>query len=336
MRRPVRRAVAVAMGTALLLVAGCSSDKGGDTLQTIEPAGPAQSPPVTATPAGVVQPIGRAIEAITFDPVTTTTALLTDGSTRVLLLNGSDPAAPPREIALDGAAAQAVRGADGTLLLPMNQQVTRLDLRTGDAARVAIDGDARSAADLGDGRLAVGLADGETRILGPDGAVSQSIPGLASVDALAVTGNALTALDRHQTSLTQLNLQDGSLGLALRAGEGATELATDHFGRILVTDTTGNELLVYTTDPLMLRQRFPTAPAPFGVTYDDRSDLVWVTLTGSNEVVGYDLSTGIPVEKSRYRTVHQPNSVAVDGTTGELLVGSAAGDGLQRIRTGGD
>jgi DNA-binding beta-propeller fold protein YncE len=151
------------------------------------------------------------------------------------------------------------------------------------------------------------------------------------VDALALTKGDLSALDRRQTSLTDIELDDSSLGMALRAGEGATQLTTDEYGRILVTDTTGDELLVFTTDPLMMRQRYPIADAPYGVAYDDRTDLVWVTVTGTNKVIGYDISTGIPVEKVRYDTVRQPNSVTVDTAGGALLVGSATGDGLQRI-----
>jgi hypothetical protein len=105
----------------------------------------------------------------------------------------------------------------------------------------------------------------------------------------------------------------------------------DHFGRRLVTDTDGAELLVYTADPLVLHQRFPVGSSPYALAYDQRSETVWVTLTGSNEVVGYELSTGIPVEVGRYPTVRQPNSATVDARTGDLFVGSATGDGLQRI-----
>jgi phosphohistidine swiveling domain-containing protein len=60
-----------------------------------------------------------------------------------------------------------------------------------------------------------------------------------------------------------------------------------------------------------------------------------VTLPASNEVVGYTLDTGIPVEAERLATVRQPNSVAVDADTGDLYVGSATGDGLQRIPAAG-
>ncbi len=52
---------------------------------------------------------------------------------------------------------------------------------------------------------------------------------------------------------------------ALRAGEGATTMAADPAGRVLVADTRGDELLVFGTDPLILRQRYPVPDAPYGL-----------------------------------------------------------------------
>lgn len=328
MRVPAPRLTATAIGAAMLLLAGCSSEKDGDDLQTIEPATAAVSP-ATTTPAGTVQNLGRPIDALVFDPATRTTAILTDGGTRLLLQ--ADGAAEPREIALDGKAAQLGLAPEGRVLLPMDGRVQTVDTASGGTSSITVDGDARSALVLPDGALAVGLASGRVQVMDASGAVSETISGLASVDALALTKDALSALDRRQTSLTEIDVDDDSLGMALRAGEGATQLVTDEHGRILVTDTGGDELLVFTTGPLLMRQRFPVPDAPYGVAYDDRTDLVWVTVTGTNTVIGYDLSTGIPVEKARFDTVRQPNSVTVDTASGTLLVGSATGDGLQRI-----
>ncbi len=328
MRVPAPRITAIAIGAALLLLAGCSSEKNADDLQTIEPATAAVSP-AGATPAGTVQNLGRSIDALAFDPSSKTTAILADGGTHLLLQ--AEGRAEPRDVVLDGRAAQLTVAPDGRVLLPMDGRVQIVDTASGQKSSVTVDGDARSALFLPDGKLAVGLASGRIQIVDANGSVSETISGLASVDALALTKGDLSALDRRQTSLTDIELDDSSLGMALRAGEGATQLTTDEYGRILVADTTGDELLVFTTDPLMMRQRYPIADAPYGVAYDDRTDLVWVTVTGTNKVIGYDISTGIPVEKVRYDTVRQPNSVAVDTAGGALLVGSATGDGLQRI-----
>ncbi len=82
-----------------------------------------------------------------------------------------------------------------------------------------------------------------------------------------------------------------------------------------------------------MHQRYPpVGESPYAVAYDEAADRVWVTLTATNEVVGFDLSSGIPpVETGRFKTVRQPNSLAVDSSNGNLIVGSATGDGLQVI-----
>ena len=48
-------------------------------------------------------------------------------------------------------------------------------------------------------------------------------------------------------------------------------------------------------------------------------------------MIGYDLATGIPVEKVRHRTVQQPNSLAYDDDSDTLYVVSGSGAGVQVI-----
>ncbi|MCQ4120111.1 YncE family protein [Rhodococcus tibetensis] len=333
MGRPGARVVAWCVGMAFLLVAGCSSNNDEERAPTMVPAGAAQSPAQSTTPAGVVHPLGQPIESVTIDSETRTAVVLLADRREILLFAGLDLAGAPRSIRVDEPVTQVSLAPGGTALLAMNDQVGRLDLRSAELSSVPAEGDVRSVAQLPDGRLAIGLGNGEIHITGAEGIASQVIDGLTSVDALAVVGESLTALDRGQTSVTEVDVPNASLGAALRAGEGATQLTTDHFGRILVTDTAGDELLAYTTDTLMLRQRFPAGDAPYGVAYDDDANRAWVTSTGTNEVVGYDLSSGVGVETARYPTVRQPNSIAVDTVSGDLLIGSGTGDGLQQIPT---
>ncbi|WP_169812462.1 YncE family protein, partial [Nocardia nova] len=219
----------------------------------------------------------------------------------------------------------------GEVLVAAGREVLRVDIATAAIRPVPVDGDVRAIARRGDGRLVAGLDGGRVQILDADGHPNKTISGLGTVDAVAATANAVATLDLDQTTLTELDLDRDRAGLALRAGLGATHVISDHYGRLLATDTSGGALLVYTTDPLLLRQRFPVGPSPYALAYDERSDTVWLTLSGSNEVVGFDLSTGIPEEVGRFATVRQPNSLTIDSRTGDMFVGSATGDGLQRI-----
>jgi DNA-binding beta-propeller fold protein YncE len=101
---------------------------------------------------------------------------------------------------------------------------------------------------------------------------------------------------------------------------------------VLVTDTRGGELLAFSAGPLLMRQRYPVPGVPYALAYDSRRDLVWVTLTERNEVVGYYVAGGEPVERYRFPTVRQPNAVAVDPESGRVFVASADGGGVQVVQ----
>lgn len=330
---PWRVLVATASAVACVLAAGCSDNSSPDDPDAVslEPLSGIESPETSTPPSGSVVPSPSGLHSTTFDATTRFVVALEDDSRTLVVWNVDDIEAAPRLVALPDAAANVVSAGDGTVLLPMNGQLARVDPRTSEVETTAIDGNLLSAATLSDGTVAAGDDGGRIHILDPETNDSQTIDGLSSVDALASTADGLAALDRHQTSLTKIDTGDRSLGSALRAGSGAARTATDHYGRILVTDAAGGELLVYSSGDLLLRQRFPVGAQPWAVTYDDKSDVVWVSTPGNNEVVGYTLDTGIPVESGRFSTVRQPDSIAVDSDTGDLYVGSASGDGLQRI-----
>ncbi|MFE3187836.1 YncE family protein [Nocardia sp. NPDC059240] len=316
---------ALAGAAVVTLLAGCSSQESNTDNATREPAVAAVSPAASVSPAGEVSahtPIGMLLNA----PGTGVLAAVTDSGTTLQLIDKG----VTRPITLPGKAAALAAGKPGEILVAVPGAIVRVDVAAATMTTVKIDGDVRSAALRADGSLVAGLANGKVLLADADGTVRHTISGLSSADAIDTTDDAVVVLDRRQTALVQL---DGTrkLGLSLRTGDGATNMIGDHFGRRMVTDTAGGELLVYTADPLVLHQRFPVGSSPYALAYDQRSETVWVTLTGSNEVVGYDLSTGIPVEVGRYPTVRQPNSVTVDDRTGDLFVGSATGDGLQRI-----
>jgi DNA-binding beta-propeller fold protein YncE len=209
----------------------------------------------------------------------------------------------------------------------------RIDLRTGTAGRVDVEGqsgtDFTAIARRADGKLVLGSADGAVYTLSSDSTVGASLKIFARVDALVTQGNTAIVLDRGQTSVTTVSESGDDADHALRAGEGATTMAADSAGRVLVADTRGDGLLVFGTNPLILRQRYPVHDAPYGLA--GSSKLAWVSQTAINSVVGYDLASGIPVERVRYRTVQQPNTLAFDDASGTLYVVSGSGAGVQVI-----
>lgn len=292
------------------------------------------SPEVGAEPAGTVKPLDGVAQAAVFDSATSTLVVV-NAEPSVSIVAGS---APTRVVALPAVATAVVADGEGTAYLSTRGGYFRVGLRDGAVEDVKVDGhadtDFTAIALRDDGNLVLGSADGSVYTLDSPTAVRASVHVFARVDVLVTQGDTAVVLDRGQTSVTTIDSDGTTTAQALRAGEGATTMAADPQGRVLVVDTRGDELMVFGTDPLIMRQRYPVRNSPYGVTGSE--DLVWVSQTADNVVVGYDLATGIPVEKVRYPTVQQPNSLAFDDTTGTLYVVSGAGDGVQVIANAAD
>ena len=151
---------------------------------------------------------------------------------------------------------------DAGRLLPGRHRRRHRDLVGVDGRRTT---DFTAIARRADGKLVLGSADGAVFTLSSDTAVGARLKIFARVDALVTQGNTAVVLDRGQTSVTTVDADGTEAEHALRAGEGATTMAADAAGRVLVADTRGGELLVFGVDPLILRQRYPVRDAPYGL-----------------------------------------------------------------------
>ncbi|MFJ5991478.1 YncE family protein [Lentzea sp. NPDC092896] len=141
-------------------------------------------------------------------------------------------------------------------------------------------------------------------------------------------------LDRLRSAVFEMTEDDKGAetrGAGLRAGDGATNGVPDRFGRLLVVDTRGGEFIAFSINPLIMRQRYPMPGTPYGIAYDGKRDIAWITLTDRNEVVGLNVAAGEPAEKYRFPTVRQPNTVSVDQESGRVTVTSGDNGGIQVI-----
>jgi hypothetical protein len=321
----------------LTLAVGCSSKTLEATPPTIEPARPAVSPPLSQDPVGVLRPLDGHAQAAIFDHRTAQLVILTSGPgsaalTRVAVLGSQQSS--PRVIELPGPATALTGDGSGTAYLASHGGYFVVNLSAERAVRVALSNaanvDFTAITRRADGTLALGAADGTVYTLAAGAtAVSSRTRIVGRVDSVAAQGNTVAVLDRGQTSVTTIG-PDGKVEQTLRAGLGATTMVADPAGRLLVADTRGGQLLVYGVDPLILRQAYPVRQSPYGLAGSD--GLTWVSQTTANSVIGYDLSTGIPVEKVRYPTVRQPNTLAFDDAADTLYVVSGAGGGVQVIK----
>jgi hypothetical protein len=325
----LRRKVAVLLMVCAAVGAGCSSGKPDDELMVTDnpvAAVAAVSPPATTTPAGTVTAVDDHVTAMSFDPASSTLAVAAENTVHLYHLGGT--LAPTKTIAVTAASLTLDHG--GFLAAGGNE-----------IARITTDGRLEPATEFRgkpvsattfDGRTLVAVRDERAVAVVRDNRVQRMITGdLMSADQVLSTGKNAVVLDRLRNAVFQLDVPGADIQQGLRAGRGATNAVTDRFGRVLVTDTRGGALLAFSVDPLLLRQNYPVPGAPYAIAYDRERDIAWVTLTRTNEVVGYEVAGEQPKEKYRFPTVSQPNAVAVDPSSGRVIVASGTGDGIQVI-----
>jgi DNA-binding beta-propeller fold protein YncE len=148
---------------------------------------------------------------------------------------------------------------------------------------------------------------------------------------LAPVGTEVGLVDVRQNELHVYDAAALRSIAVLPAGAGPTHVVADRRGHLAVIDTRGNEVLFYQLTPTPHQiGRLALPGTPYGVTYDPTRDRLWVTLTALNEVVGIDLSGSSPTVVTRIHTVRQPNTVAVDHTTGRLFI-TGTDDGVLEL-----
>ncbi|TPG33792.1 YncE family protein [Mycolicibacterium hodleri] len=312
----------------------CSSASSDRPPPTIPAAQAAVSPAVTTKPPGSVRPLGGDGEAAVFDAATSSLVVLSRQAVGGSALVTFPDVGPSRTVPLPTPATAIVGDGAGTVYASTKGGYFAVNLADGAAVtRFDVDGerdtDFTAITRRADGKVVLGSAAGAVYTLSSHTAVQARLQIFARVDVLVARGDTVAVLDRGQTSVTTIDASGTKQEHALRAGEGATTMVADPIGRILVADTRGQALLVFGTNPLMLRQQYPVKGVPYGLA--GSPTLAWISETATNSVVGYDLSTGIPVEKVRHRTVQQPNTLNFDDVTGTLFVVSGSGAGVQVI-----
>lgn len=116
----------------------------------------------------------------------------------------------------------------------------------------------------------------------------------------------------------------------VNAGVGPTHVVSDGRRTLFATDTAGNALLVFRTRPkLQLIRRLAMPVSPYGIAIDLKRKRLFVTATGTNELI--KLWTRGPRTVGRIPTVRQPDTVAVDETTGRAFVTGRTGGELQLL-----
>lgn len=309
------------------LLVGCGSDPGPAPRKAAEPA---KAPVPSAAPTGDVVDLGAEAEGVVADAATHLAAVGTR-SPNALVLVDTRTGRVVRRVPLPGHVRHlGLRGS--TVLVPVEDanRLLEVDLRTGSVtADVATGAYPHGVSAVGADAALVGAERGGAAQLVQAGAVTGSAQS-PQPGGSAVTPQGLYVVDVADYSLTRLSSDLQRLG-SVPAGDGPTHAVADVRGDVVVVDTRGDALRVFS--PTLAARRTVRLPGtPYGVAYDAVRDEVWVTLTARNEVVrlaGPDLR-----ETGRWPTVRQPNTVGVDSATGRVLVAGRATGELQLLSPG--
>lgn len=165
------------------------------------------------------------------------------------------------------------------------------------------------------------------------GATSRSLRAGIQPGGLDTAGGRVAVADVRGNRLYVYDVKGEKQVAVLPAGAGPTHVVQVGPTMVAVADTRGNEVLLYGLDgtPRLL-SRLALPGGPYGLAADPSRHRLWVTLSGRNQVVRVEVNrTSLRATSVRLNTVQQPNSVAVDRSTGDVVVAGATKNGSLQL-----
>jgi hypothetical protein len=297
-------------------------------------AEPAPAPP-TAAPAGRVIDVGARPEGVIADTATGLVAVAVREPNALVLVDARTGAVNDRAELPGFLRHLQLAAPGGPVLVPVESADTLLavELPPGDiASRTPTGRGPHDATAAANGTVFVTNEFGGSLSVVRDGAVIDTLTDQTQPGGLAAVDAFVGVIDVRQNDLTVYDAVTLHHVGRAAAGDGPTHVVAGPHGRLIVSDTRGDALLVFEVSP-SVRQiaRLELPGSPYGLAYDARRDRVWVTLTGRNEVVEIDATASPPTVLNRLPTVRQPNTVAVDAGTGRVFVTGTADGVLQLL-----
>lgn len=333
--RKARRLVrAVAAMLMLVLVACGDGDDAGPVARTDVPE-PGVAPAVTGAPPGRIVPLPGEPEGLALDSRTGTLAVAVRKPDALVLVD-SNTGVERARVALGSAARHLQLAAPGgPVLVPAegNDRLYRVALPGGTVmGETAVGRQPHDAAPAAGGRVFVGdeLADTVT-LIAPDGSTRKlPAPAMPGGVASSPDGSVVVVVGVRGRRIEAYDPEGRSLGAA-PCGVGPTHVRAGAGGLFYVADTQGDAVLVFQAGPAGVRQvgQVSATGAPYGLAVDATRRRLYVTLTGTNQLRSYRIEGQDLVAEKTWATVRQPNDVAVDETTGRVVVAGTAGGELQ-------
>ncbi|HEX5254133.1 MAG TPA: YncE family protein [Mycobacterium sp.] len=299
-------------------------------------AEPQTAPAPAAPPPGQLVPVGAGAEGVVVDDVTRTVAVATRSPDALVLLN-ADSAAITARIPLPGSVRHVELNAPGgPLLVPVEtaNALIRVDLPQGGVTRPIVTGTSPHDAAAANGTVMVSNELGGTVTALRGEQIIKVFTDAVQPAGMAAVGTTIGMIDARANTLTVYDADKLSIIGSTQAGAGPTHLVADRHDRMIATDTRGDAIRLFSPLPSPKQVTSIAQPGgPYGIAYDRARDRLWVASSGTNEVIGYDMSQQNPREIQRFPTAQNPYSLGVDASTGRLFVAGAATGVVQIINT---
>ena len=331
---PKIAALAALAAVGVLAACGGSSAPVATPLPTAPE--PAVAPPPLADLPGTIVPLAGAPEGIAIDQAGLV-AVNVRGPDGLVLFDLADPAGR-RMVPLGGSARHLVlAGPNGPLLVPdeSDDQTVEVAVPSGQVQRSVPSG--RQPHDA----IAVGsslfIADELANTLHiVDGQSVRVVPAPLQPGGMAASpdGSVMIAVGVRGRRIIEYR-RDGSVVGSANCGAGPTHAVTGSGGLYWVVDTNGGAILGFrlgSHGPVQVAT-IPVGDKPYGIAYDARRSVLWVTLTGTDQLVGLTLRGSSVAGRATYVTVQQPNTVAVDEASGRVVVTGSLPQGSLQIIT---
>jgi DNA-binding beta-propeller fold protein YncE len=328
-------------------LAGCGSKEPAKLPPAAEPP---NSAPLTTTPAGRVTKIGKRPEGIVADPGSGLVAVALRRPAKLVVVRASTGKVV-RRVSIPGAPRHLQLADAGTtrarVLVPDEDADTLSQVSLGGSyggkdvpvgrvvAQAKVGRQPHDATALGDtGEAAVGAELGNLlQVVRGDRVVRQKRialqpGGLATIDG----GRIIVVVTVKQRVIELYDAKTLKLLASEPAGVGPTHVVCRDEGICYVADTTGRSVLVYewADGKLELLRRQYLSSQPYGIALDEERYRVWVTLPAKNQLVELRARTKSKTGRI-YPTVEQPQTVAVDESTGRVFVTGAIEGVLQTV-----
>ncbi|WP_253851720.1 YncE family protein [Mycobacterium sp. 1423905.2] len=298
-------------------------------------AEPQKAPAPPNAPPGRLIPVGNTPEGVMVDALTRTVAVACHDPDQLVLLN-ADSGAITGRIPLPGRVRHLQLAAPGgPVLVPVESadSLVRVDLPQGPAqAPIRTGTEPHDAAQASNGTVFVANELGGTVTAVRGEHIVKVFTDSVQPAGTAAVGTSMGVLDVRKNDLTIYDAQRLTIVGSTPAGVGPTHLVADRHGRMIATDTRGNAVRVFTPLPQPREVASVAQPGgPYGIAYDATRDRLWVASSGTNEVVGYDMSDPTPRAVQRLATVQNPYTLGVDSATGRLFVAGVSAGVVQVI-----